>query len=90
MRAPVPVTVTVTVMVVACGVLQWLGRSDGATRAERKGSLPGDELTRRPLAITTHAITIAAPPARIWPWLVQMGWHRGGWYTTACQEVASR
>ena len=29
----------------------------------------------------THAVTIAAGPERIWPWLMQMGWHRGGWYT---------
>jgi hypothetical protein len=33
------------------------------------------------MAVTTHAITIDAPPERIWPWLVQMGWHRGAWYT---------
>ena len=30
---------------------------------------------------TTHAMTIEAPPEAIWPWLVQMGWHRGQWYT---------
>jgi hypothetical protein len=28
-----------------------------------------------------HAITIDASPEEVWPWLVQMGWHRGGWYT---------
>jgi hypothetical protein len=42
--------------------------------------LPGDAW----LAATdgaTHAITIQAPPARIWPWLVQMGLGRGGWYS---------
>jgi hypothetical protein len=38
-------------------------------------------VTLHPLAVTTHATTIDAPPARVWPWLVQMGWHRGGWYT---------
>jgi hypothetical protein len=62
-------------------VLQWLGRTAGATRDERRRRLPGDDLTRHPLAVTTHAATIEAPPARVWPWLVQMGWHRGGWYT---------
>ena len=35
----------------------------------------------RPHGQTTHAVTIAAPPEEVWPWLVQMGYHRGGWYT---------
>ena len=61
--------------------LQWLGRTYGTTRAERRRRLPGDELTGHPMAVTTHAITIAAPPERVFPWLVQMGWHRGAWYT---------
>ena len=61
--------------------LQWLGRTYGATRAERHRRLPGDELIVDPMAVTTHAITVGAPPERIWPWLVQMGWHRGAWYT---------
>ena len=27
------------------------------------------------------AVTIEAPPDQVWPWLVQMGWDRGGWYS---------
>jgi len=61
--------------------LHWLGRTAGATRAEQWAALPGDELIEHPMMITTHAITIDTPPDRIWPWLVQMGWHRGQWYT---------
>jgi len=61
--------------------LQWLGRNYGTTGAERRRDLPGDDLMAHPMAVTTHAVTINAPPERIWPWLVQMGWHRGGWYT---------
>ena len=73
----------VTLLAAAGGyaVLQRLGRTYGTTAVERRRDLPGDELMARPMAVTTHAITIAAPPGRIWPWLLQMGWHRGGWYT---------
>ena len=61
--------------------LQWLGRSYGATRDERRRPLPGDGCCPHPQAGTTHAITIKAPPEHVWPWLVQMGWGRGQWYT---------
>src|SRR4051812_3366536 len=62
-------------------VLQWLGRTYGATRAERRRPLPGDEVCAAPQIVTTHAVTIDAPPGHVWPWLVQMGWGRGQWYT---------
>ena len=65
----------------AYGELQWLGRTAGATRAERLRPMPGDGLVARPDMATTHAITIDAPAHDVWPWLVQMGWGRGQWYT---------
>ena len=68
---------------VGYSVLQRLGRTYGTTAAERRRDLLGDELMASPVAVTTHAATIAASPERIWPWLLQMGWHRGGWYTAA-------
>ena len=43
----------------------------------------GDELVRQPHILTNHAITIEAQPADVWPWLTQMGWHVGGYYTPA-------
>lgn len=61
--------------------LQWLGRTSGSTAAERRAPMPGDELVPRPNVGATHAVTLPAPPDRVWPWLVQVGWHRGGWYT---------
>ena len=61
--------------------LQRLGRRWGATDSEVREPLPGDELVTDPIVQTTHAITIAAPPAAVWPWLVQMGFGRAGWYT---------
>jgi hypothetical protein len=55
----------------------------GATEDEVRGPLPGDELDSpngyRP--ISTRAITIEAPPEAVWPWLVQMGSGRAGFYT---------
>ena len=61
--------------------LQWLGRTSGSTHRERAAHRPGDEVVERPHFVTDHAVTIDASPAEIWPWLVQMGWHRAGWYT---------
>lgn len=58
-----------------------LGKVSGSTREERRRSLPGDELIDRPAFITDHAATLGAPPERVWPWMTQVGWHRGGWYT---------
>jgi hypothetical protein len=42
--------------------------------------LPGDELIPEAKGRWTHGITISARPAEIWPWLVQMGCRRAGWY----------
>jgi hypothetical protein len=52
-----------------------------ASRLERTGALPGDELIPEPIASLTHAITIRRPPHDLWPWLVQMGADRAGWYS---------
>ena len=64
-----------------------LGRTWGSTRAERARVLPGDDVVPRPSFVTDHAITIDATPERVWPWLAQMGWHRGGWYTYRWVDV---
>lgn len=54
----------------------------GASRDEARGRLAGDELLDDPDLVATRAITIAAPPSTVWPWLVQMGpGERGGAYS---------
>ena len=52
-----------------------------ASRLERTRTLPGDGLIPEPIASLTHAITIQRPPRDVWPWLVQMGADRAGWYS---------
>src|SRR5690242_17064703 len=44
-------------------------------------TFPGDELISSPRKNITHAIIINAPPEMVWPWLIQMGSGRAGWYS---------
>ncbi|PYX38340.1 MAG: hypothetical protein DMG81_12000 [Acidobacteria bacterium] len=53
----------------------------GATPAEATQSLPGDDLLEGKLAQVTRAVTIQATPEKIWPWLMQIGQDRGGFYS---------
>ena len=55
----------------------------GATEGETRKVLPGDQLVSRygHRPVSTRAITIDAPPEVVWPWLVQMGSGRAGFYT---------
>jgi hypothetical protein len=56
--------------------LTWGARPDEVSR-----KLPGDELLPGAGTVATRAVTIDAPPAAVWPWLVPMGSGRGGVYT---------
>jgi hypothetical protein len=53
----------------------------GTAKEEAKADLPGDELVRSPKPRMTWGITINAPIEDVWPWVVQMGQGRGGFYT---------
>jgi uncharacterized protein YndB with AHSA1/START domain len=53
----------------------------GATDEERRRSMPSDDLIPNPDITFTRAITINTPPQAVWPWLVQMGYRRAGWYS---------
>ena len=56
-------------------------RTWGVDPMDATRPLPGDDLVPTPTTIDTRAITIDAPPDAIWPWLVQMGFGRAGWYS---------
>jgi len=53
----------------------------GSTKDEIQRSLPGDELVPDPKFVWNQAITIKALAAEVWPWLVQIGNQRAGWYS---------
>ncbi|MDZ4092440.1 MAG: hypothetical protein U1D68_14675 [Arthrobacter sp.] len=53
----------------------------GATAEEANGPYPGDGLIPEGTRSATMAVTIDAPRSRVWPWLVQMGTDRAGWYS---------
>lgn len=59
---------------------RWYNRW-GATDEELAQPLPGDELVRHSKLGYTRAITVDAPPDDVWPWLVQIGQGRGGFYS---------
>jgi hypothetical protein len=52
-----------------------------ATKDEVKEPRPGDDIVQAPTWTYTHAITILAPRAAVWPWLVQIGQNRGGFFS---------
>ena len=58
----------------------------GSTTTELRATLPGDDPAMAPNYRIQHAVTIHATPDRIWPWLVQLGEDRGGFYSYAKLE----
>jgi hypothetical protein len=57
-------------------MLEW-----GSTADERRRPLPGDEIAESVMTHRTRAVTIDAPPEAVWPWLVQLGDRRAGFYS---------
>jgi hypothetical protein len=80
----------VTVLVVA-GLVYHLGLRNwclrwGTTPAEAHASLPGDDLFPVYAGQATHAITIHATPEQVWPWVMQIGQDRSGFYSYTILE----
>jgi hypothetical protein len=89
-RLPVRWSPAISAAVVACwalagwvlaGVARRVSVHTGVSDAEAFGSLPGDEFIAHPMVEWTRGVTVHAAPDRVWPWLAQMGYGRGGWYT---------
>ncbi len=73
------ITQTAALLAVLYGARRYY-RNWGATKAECQMLLPGDTLVADPAIQTTEAVYIDAPVSAVWPWLLQMGQDRGGFY----------
>src|ERR1700692_1774031 len=62
----------------------------GASDGELASYYPGSGLVPAGRRTATMAVTINAPPSDIWPWLVQMGCDRAGWYSWDRLDNAGR
>ena len=62
----------------------------GATAAEVSSTMPGDDLLPQAQFRCTRAITVDAPPIAVWPWLVQVGCGRAGYYSNDLLDNLAR
>jgi len=53
----------------------------GVVPGDIERPLAGDDLVDDPGIIETRSVSVEAPVSAVWPWLVQMGYGRGGWYS---------
>ncbi len=73
----------------SCAVVLWpMHRSWGSAPAEHALALPGDGGDRNAALELQHAVTVDAPPEAVWPWLVQLGQDRAGFYSYDSLERA--
>src|SRR6187551_2045281 len=80
MRIPRSLAAVAVIAAYAAAVRPRMLRA-GATDAEVNGQYPGADLVPNSRRGATMAATIDATPSQVWPWLVQMGHDRAGWYS---------
>jgi hypothetical protein len=61
----------------------------GATKNEIKRQLSGDDLVPFPKIVSTRAVTVRGQAKDIWPWLVQVGYRRAGWYSYDILDIVT-
>jgi len=57
-----------------------------ATNEEIARELPGDDLVPEAEVAIDRAFTLFSDPAHVWPWFLQLGKSRAGWYLPASIE----
>ncbi len=91
-KKKVLITLGVLVGIIAIGVVTvilltpWMDRW-GATDTEIAAAYPGDSLVAAPASIVNRAVTIHATPEQIYPWIIQLGAGKGGYYSYSWLET---
>ncbi len=68
------------VVVLAIVLTPWMNRWH-TTDQERAADFPGDDLVKDPKLVINRGVTINTTPARIYPWLLQIGADKAGMYS---------
>jgi hypothetical protein len=84
------ISVTISLVVTWLAYLRPLRDRWGVVPDETERTWPGDDLVPDATLVETRGITIDAPPADVWPWLMQMGYGRGGWYSYDQMDNSAR
>lgn len=79
--AGIAILLVVVILSMYHALLRPWHRNWGATEKEVNRQLPGDDLVPEPSDETTRAVTVNAPADDVWPWIVQLGQGRGGFYS---------
>jgi hypothetical protein len=78
-------SITIVLLTVLASLCLWVyipwNLTWGATEEEAIRSMVGDDIVKSPSFISTRAIEIYASPEDIWPWIIQMGYGRAGFYS---------
>jgi hypothetical protein len=80
-RAAATAALAVAVYAAVAVVIWPLHRTWGSLPVEHALALPGDAPDRNAAFELQHAVTVNAPPEAVWPWLVQLGQDRAGFYS---------
>jgi hypothetical protein len=78
---PIGIVAAVVIAVAFLGVYRPWHLNWGATPEEVNRTMPGDEIVKRPVFNATRVVTVNARPEDVWPWIVQIGFGRAGWYS---------
>ena len=85
-----PLIVILAIVIVGLLGLNRIARRSGVTDQDLSSVLPGDSLVKSPQMVMDRETIYHASAKDIWPWIVQLGKERGGWYVPVWLERFTR